>query len=93
MIKIAKDILADSPVFATAVLVITNSDGSISFSVEGGGYLSQEPNQYGVFHVSPNIGPYEKYTPNGAMVFTSWTRPQDGQFTYTMLSYHVYGYN
>lgn len=92
MIKIAKDALSGSPTLATADNMVTNDDGSISFVAAGGGYLSQEPNQYGVFHVAPSIGPYEKFTSQGNMVFTSWTRGQDTQFHYTMLTFNVYNY-
>lgn len=89
MIRIAKDILAGGNIFATADAVVTNSDDSISFKVPTG-YLSQEPNVYGLFHIATAIGPYEKFTRLTEMVFTSQTRPQDAQFIYTMANYNVY---
>ena len=91
MIKIAKDILAETPTLVAADSEIKNGDGSISFKL-GNKYISQEPNLYGNFNFVDSIGPYEKFRPINDMVMTSWTRPQDEMFIYTRIEFSVYGY-
>lgn len=71
------------PFVADAVLV-TNSDGSVSFGTVGG-WAGQEPNVYGLRHPdqpgSEPPGAYQRATLSGSTV-TFVTRPQDAPMVY-----------
>lgn len=61
----------------------TNPNGTTSLLMPDGTYAYQEPDQWGVFHFTPNAeGAYQSVKINGQLV-AFWTRPQDKPFVYS----------
>jgi hypothetical protein len=54
-------------------------DGLVGLKRADGSYVSQNPNQYGVFSSAPECKAYETFGGGaGVGVKTSWTRPEQG---------------
>lgn len=88
MILISRDVTdPNEPIFISAVSMLTNANGSVSFILPDGSVAGQEPNQYGVRHDAPDvpsIGVYQMATVRGALV-SFLTRPGDSMFVYTLM--------
>lgn len=76
--------------FIPRATLITNSDGSVSFQLDGGNFAGQEPwvvgqpSTYGVRYADgPVCGSYQRATVAGQSV-TFLTRPQDVPCTYLL---------
>lgn len=75
--------------FVTEATLETNADGSVSFKLAAGGYVGQEPRQYGVRHDGPTTQQYQRASLSGSTVVFK-TRPEDPPYAYLFAQGQVF---
>lgn len=80
MYGLAADPIADKTVLPGSVFTEFQDlgGGLVALKRPNGTYVSQVPNQFGVFEERTDVGPYETFGGGvGVGVKTSWTRPHE----------------